>query len=776
MRNVKPITPSQAAIEYFNENVHYCMECLHHKVKGLARHDLEINPNKLRIDILKKIKQGVNHESIQTTLPKKLQEDKHALFVIKVLLMWTHDPSTQDSMTPAERFDLNRSHYAWLQQWMQEQLENTINSYKELLVPFTQDEVEQFKSNREEALAAIKDDTSRALFTPDQLVDLGTNTAFRSNVVEILVNTRNALDSFTKLQLGQLANNSNELAIMLMNSALDGGPIPNYTMGDLKSIILKPNLNGSISLKDVALTYNRLKDIATYFFERQEEASVSELCGFTRHTKLAQLLLINIKDEFVIRLDKDVLNTALSGLDTSHISEGRVLWMLAEDNVRNKLNYSNLAKLICSSRNPIEFAIKNLMGEISNELKFTLLDNNQANNEEKMLLKVNLASKHELTYRQFTSIYDSCSELEKEQLVRENVAFLSQKFYTNAKLQDKLDKLLLFIIKLTEDIKDINITPLLIFTLKNVKLLTTQEIELIFNLIDLTEFFGFQVDLLVNDNEQCARALLKLNNWERYVSNPPRLIEHISKTYPKILEEESQDKRPSLNSNSEPLHQTETSVMQPPTLFSEQSRSRRYIKRIERKKGEIKCDHRIKLHIVGDDYTGKSSLILRFTDDEFNESPMGTALKYKNLLIGRELKNILLQIWDYTHRIEGANQPEKVDGIILLYDITNKSSFQNIIKRYEDAKRLSPKYDKIILVGTKSDLENRRVVPYETAKELADKMRWEYIEASAKTGYNVGRIFGSLTHDLCLEKGYIQNNDNQPDEGAMEGKSKCLVM
>ena len=103
-----------------------------------------------------------------------------------------------------------------------------------------------------------------------------------------------------------------------------------------------------------------------------------------------------------------------------------------------------------------------------------------------------------------------------------------------------------------------------------------------------------------------------------------------------------------------------------------------------------------------------------------------------------------------------------VHGVIMVYDVTNQLSFQNVELWNEEIQRFSKHMakgmTKIVLVGNKSDSESQRTVSCEEGEKLADKHGFEFIETSAKTGENVDEIRQLLAQQLLNAK----IRENQP--------------
>eukprot|EP01114_Cavostelium_apophysatum_P021520 TRINITY_DN7537_c0_g1_i1.p1 TRINITY_DN7537_c0_g1~~TRINITY_DN7537_c0_g1_i1.p1 ORF type:complete len:203 (+),score=38.41 TRINITY_DN7537_c0_g1_i1:119-727(+) len=160
-----------------------------------------------------------------------------------------------------------------------------------------------------------------------------------------------------------------------------------------------------------------------------------------------------------------------------------------------------------------------------------------------------------------------------------------------------------------------------------------------------------------------------------------------------------------------------------------------------------------KMLLIGDSGVGKSCILLRFADDSFQEnfiSTIGVDFKIKTMNI--EGKRVKLQIWDTagqerfqtitTSYYRGAH------GLIIVFDVTNKTSFENIKKWLDDVDRNASQHIVKLLVGNKCDLENKRQIDFHTAKALADKLNIGYLETSAKDNTNIGKAFERLAVNI----------------------------
>ena len=159
-------------------------------------------------------------------------------------------------------------------------------------------------------------------------------------------------------------------------------------------------------------------------------------------------------------------------------------------------------------------------------------------------------------------------------------------------------------------------------------------------------------------------------------------------------------------------------------------------------------DINLKILILGDSSVGKTSLLLKYADGYFPTIYVATiGVEYKIKQINVNGLDINLQIWDTAgqerFRSITQNFMKGADGIMYVYDITEKSSFDNLknwIRQSED----STEGFKKIIVGNKSDLELDRNVPKESLQKFCDDRKLKGVEVSAKLGTNVSETFECL--------------------------------
>ncbi|XP_065000204.1 ras-related protein RIC1-like isoform X2 [Musa acuminata AAA Group] len=200
-------------------------------------------------------------------------------------------------------------------------------------------------------------------------------------------------------------------------------------------------------------------------------------------------------------------------------------------------------------------------------------------------------------------------------------------------------------------------------------------------------------------------------------------------------------------------------------------------------------DYLFKLLLIGDSGVGKSCLLLRFADDSYIESYISTIgvdfvsalILYtlfplssiyilahtKTLLIYHlTICSILLENsnsgagWEdhKTSNLDTAGQERfrtitssyyrGAHGIIVVYDVTDQESFNNVKQWLNEIDRYASENVNKLLVGNKCDLTDGRVVSYETGKAFADEIGIPFLETSAKDSTNVEKAFMTMAADI----------------------------
>jgi small GTP-binding protein len=185
-------------------------------------------------------------------------------------------------------------------------------------------------------------------------------------------------------------------------------------------------------------------------------------------------------------------------------------------------------------------------------------------------------------------------------------------------------------------------------------------------------------------------------------------------------------------------------------------------------------DNVLKIIILGDSKVGKTNFLHQFLQETYTESPSPTeGFDYKShILTLPDSSKIKLQIWDTVglEKYMAINRSLllKVQGIILMYDITHIQTFESINKWIEYIKEVNEDAP-IILVANKCDLDNERMVIVQKGIELAEKHGISFVEASAKDNKNVEKTFVKLSQDILTNVLNKNPNLNPNDDDQMFG-------
>lgn len=166
-------------------------------------------------------------------------------------------------------------------------------------------------------------------------------------------------------------------------------------------------------------------------------------------------------------------------------------------------------------------------------------------------------------------------------------------------------------------------------------------------------------------------------------------------------------------------------------------------------------DYNSKILIIGDTGCGKSSLINRYVDGDYNDNYYNTiGVDFKIKHFEKNGKKIKMNIWDTAGQEKFkslvTSYYRNSDIIILVFDLTNHNSFRNIDKWYSDIEYICKKDNlQLFLVGTKADVgKNKYVVDEIMIKEKCLEYNMKYYETSAKKNYNLTELFNDVSDEI----------------------------
>ncbi|CAG2175166.1 unnamed protein product [Oppiella nova] len=164
-------------------------------------------------------------------------------------------------------------------------------------------------------------------------------------------------------------------------------------------------------------------------------------------------------------------------------------------------------------------------------------------------------------------------------------------------------------------------------------------------------------------------------------------------------------------------------------------------------------DYLFKLLLIGDSGVGKTCILFRLTEDAFSTTSISTiGIDFKVRTIELDGKKIKLQIWDTAGqercRVIPTAYYRGATGVMLVYDVTNDKSFANINNWIRDIEEHASSDVETMILGNKSDVNDRRQVSRETGQQLATEYGIKFMETSAKASVNVEEAFFALAKDI----------------------------
>ena len=163
----------------------------------------------------------------------------------------------------------------------------------------------------------------------------------------------------------------------------------------------------------------------------------------------------------------------------------------------------------------------------------------------------------------------------------------------------------------------------------------------------------------------------------------------------------------------------------------------------------------LKILTLGDASVGKTCILLRFAENEFPQTTMPTiGIEYKTKEIVVRGRLIKLQAWDTAgqeryHRTLTTTFYKRVNGIALVFDLTERASFEHVEHWVQQIQLKADPKVVIVLVGNKCDLVE--ISDFAEAKAFADSHCLPFFTVSAKTGKNVAQVFDTLA-EMIINK------------------------
>jgi len=176
-------------------------------------------------------------------------------------------------------------------------------------------------------------------------------------------------------------------------------------------------------------------------------------------------------------------------------------------------------------------------------------------------------------------------------------------------------------------------------------------------------------------------------------------------------------------------------------------------------------DHLFKVVLTGELGVGKSSIALQYLEKTFtgdDVATIGAEFRYKTIEAAK--KRVKLQIWDTAgqekFRAITVSYFRGASAVVVVVDVTNKDSLSTLDKWINDAKQVSGKTFRFLILANKIDLDKQRTVKDTDVQDILSKFKdieFIYKEASAKSGQGVNEAFKELAETLVLDANGKEN-------------------
>jgi small GTP-binding protein len=190
-----------------------------------------------------------------------------------------------------------------------------------------------------------------------------------------------------------------------------------------------------------------------------------------------------------------------------------------------------------------------------------------------------------------------------------------------------------------------------------------------------------------------------------------------------------------------------------------------------------------KFIIVGSGGVGKTAILKRLIDNIFSDESQSTiGVEFETVTLMVDDRKVKLLIWDTAgqerFRSIAKSYYRNAVGVILVFDVTDRRSFDDLAQWLRDIHTLCDANAIIQLIGNKADQKPRRLITISEAEEFASRHKLQYIETSAKLGDNVREAFVRVATTL-LNKGYrtlphpIDRSPLTPDVNEQSSSKGC---
>ncbi|CAB9502217.1 Ras-related protein Rab [Seminavis robusta] len=166
-------------------------------------------------------------------------------------------------------------------------------------------------------------------------------------------------------------------------------------------------------------------------------------------------------------------------------------------------------------------------------------------------------------------------------------------------------------------------------------------------------------------------------------------------------------------------------------------------------------DYLFQVALIGDSSVGKSALMKRIAHNTFDEggtTTLGVDFCMRTVkLEGGKVAKVKICDTAGQERFRALTRTfyKRADAIMLVYDITDKESFENLTTWIRDVHEHAPQSVQVVIVGNKADLSNSRAIPRADAKYFAAELGLSAVELSAKSSKNVEETFLTIVKEIA---------------------------
>ncbi len=238
----------------------------------------------------------------------------------------------------------------------------------------------------------------------------------------------------------------------------------------------------------------------------------------------------------------------------------------------------------------------------------------------------------------------------------------------------------------------------------------------------------------------------------KYKENLEDLFNESKKTIVKLKEKKADDGQ--INAEVRNLNSTIKATLERLKTEEETAIKKEEIPKKTKQISDL-IDYKFKIIFCGDPGVGKTSLVLRFSENAFTRKYVPTlGVNVSDKIVRVDKSVVQLVLWDLAGQTKFQYMRHSFyqgsDGVFFIFDLTNLKTFNKVREWYKDVQKNLKNNPKLMgfLIGNKNDLLDGRVITNEKANQIAKELNLGYIETSALTGENVINAFHEVAKEL----------------------------